>query len=124
MAEGFAKSHLKEYLVSSGGTHPEKVNPYAIKVMRNIGIDISNHISKKINKDQFESFSLVITLCGDAKDKCPVLDKSVMHIHWGLEDPAKFKGSDSEIMSDFGKTRDLILNHMKELKLNLEKGVL
>ena len=96
MAEGFAKSHLKEYLVSSGGTHPEKVNPYAIKVMSNIGIDISNHISKKINKDQFESFSLVITLCGDARDRCPALLVNERHIHWGLEDPANATGSEKE----------------------------
>ena len=69
-------------------------------------------------------FDIIITLCGDAKDKCPILDKSVKHIHWGLQDPAKFKGTDLEIRSNFGKTRDLILNYIKDLKLNLEKGVL
>ena len=115
MAEGFAKSYLKEYLVSSGGTHPEKVNPYAIKVMSNIGIDISNHISKKINKDQFESFSLVITLCGDAKDKCPVISKG-KHIHWDIKDPAKIIGNDEQISNGFSKIRDEILEKIKSFK--------
>ena len=121
MAEGFAKSHLKEYLVSSGGTHPEKVNPYAIKVMSNIGIDISSHISKKINQDQFESFSLVITLCGDAKDKCPVISKG-KHIHWDIKDPAKYNGSDKELVNKYSKIRDIIINRIKLLKITLDEN--
>ena len=68
------------------------------------------------------NFNLVITLCGDAKDKCPVLNQDVKHIHWDLNDPSKFKGSDLEIVSHFQKTRDLILSKIKELKINLEKG--
>ena len=90
MAEGFAKKYLNHFQISSGGTQPEKVNLYAIKVMQNIGIDISNHKSKKINNDEFNSFDLIITLCGDARDKCPIISKS-KHIHWNIEDPAKYK---------------------------------
>ena len=119
MAEGFAKSYLKECLVSSGGTHPEKVNPYAIKVMSNIGIDISNNISKKINKDQFESFNLVITLCGDAKDKCPTIPIG-KHIHWDIKDPAKYKGNDEELISKYSEIRDIIINKIKLLKITLD----
>ena len=74
--------------------------------------------------NDLNNFDLVITLCGDAKDKCPILDKGVKHIHWDLNDPAKFTGDDLEIMSNFRKTRDLILNNIKELKFNLEKGIL
>ena len=121
MAEGFAKSHLKEYLVSSGGTHPEKVNPYAIKVMSNIGIDISNHISKKINDDEFNSFDLIITLCGDARDKCPVISKD-RHIHLGIEDPAKYQGNDEELILKYSKIRDIIINKIKLLKITLDEN--
>jgi len=121
MAEGFAKSHLKECLVSSGGTHPETVNSYAIKVMSNIGIDISNNISKKINKDQFQSFNLVITLCGDAKDKCPVISIGE-HIHWDIKDPAKYKGNDEELISKYSEIRDIIIDNIKLLKITLDEN--
>ena len=121
MAEGFAKSHLKEYIISSGGTHPEKVNPYAIKVMSNIGINISNHASKKINKDQFELFDLVITLCSDAKDKCPVISIGE-HIHWDIKDPAKYKGNDEELISKYSEIRDIIINNIKLLKITLDEN--
>tara|TARA_Y100000748_G_scaffold257166_1_gene223756 strand:+ start:1044 stop:1469 length:426 start_codon:yes stop_codon:yes gene_type:complete len=125
IAEGIAHSIFDDtYQIESAGTEKHGVNPNAIQTLKEIDIDISSYRSKTIELSRLNDFDIIITLCGDAKDKCPVLDKSVMHIHWGLEDPAKFKGSDSEIMSNFGKTRDLILNHMKELKLNLEKGVL
>ena len=121
MAEGFAKSHLKEYLVSSGGTHPEKVNPYAIKVMSNIGIDISNHISKKINDDEFNSFDLIITLCGDARDKCPILESSVNHTHWNIKDPAIFEGAEEETLFEYRRIRNLIHEKIISLKTKLMK---
>ena len=120
MAEGFAKSYFKEYIISSGGTHPEKVNPYAIKVMSDLGIDISNNKSKKIDKDQFESFSLVITLCGDAKDKCPIISKG-KHIHWDIKDPAKYKGNNEELINKYSAIRDIIIDKIKLLKPELEK---
>ena len=123
MAEGFAKNKLSDkYKIYSAGVEAHGMNPRTISVMNEIGIDISNYKSKNINLDQLNRFDLVITLCGDAKDKCPILDKGVKHIHWDLKDPAKFKGTDSEIMFHFGNTRDLILNNIKELKINLEKG--
>ena len=121
MAEGFARDYLQNHHIESGGTNQEKVNPYAIKVMSNIGIDISNHISKKMNKDQFESFSLVITLCGDAKDKCPVISTG-KHIHWDIKDPAKYKGNDEELINKYSKIRDIIINKIKSLKITLDKN--
>ena len=119
MAEGFARGHLNYFQVSSGGTHPEMVNSYAIKVMNKIGVDISNHQSKKINDDEFNSFDLIITLCGDAKDKCPVI--SSKHIHWGIEDPAKYKGNDEELIIKYSKIRDIIIDKIKLLKAELGK---
>jgi len=125
IAEGLAND-IFDYSchIESAGTEKHGVNPYAIKTLKDIGIDISNYKSKTINLDKLNKFDLVITLCGDAKDKCPILDKGVKHIHWNLKDPAKFRGTDLEVMSQFRNTRDLISTNIEELKINLEKGIL
>ena len=125
IAEGIAQNIIgRKYYIESAGTEKHGVNPNAIKTLKEIGINISGHKSKTISLNDLNNFDLVITLCGDAKDKCPILDKGVKHIHWDLNDPAKFTGDDLEIISNFRKTRDLILNNIKELKFNLEKGIL
>jgi len=118
MAEGFAKKYLKNYEISSGGTNPEPVNPYAIKVMNEIGINISNHKSKKINDNDYNRFDLIVTLCGDAKDNCPIIGTS-KHIHWDIEDPAKYKGKDKELIKKYSKIRDIIVDKIKLLKIEL-----
>ena len=120
MAEGFAKYYLENYYISSGGTNTEKVNPYAIKVMNQIGIDISSHYSKKINNKQFNKFDIVITLCGDVKDRCPIIlvDK---HIHWDIKDPAKYKGNDEKLIKEYARIRDIIIDKIKLLKIDLDK---
>ena len=123
IADGLANNIFdSSYYIESAGTEHHGVNPNAIKILKEIGIDISNYKSKSIKLDELNRFDLVITLCGDAKDKCPILDKGVKHIHWDLKDPAKFKGTESEIISQFRNTRSLILNYIEELKNNLEKG--
>jgi len=123
IAEGLANNIFDySYNIESAGTEKHGVNPHAIKTLKEIGIDISNYKSKSINLDELNRFDLVVTLCGDAKDKCPVLDDRVKHIHWDLKDPAKFQGTESEIIDCFRHTRDLILSKIKELKNNLEKG--
>ena len=125
IAEGIARSMFDDsYQIESAGTEKHGVNPNAIQTLKEIDIDISSYTSKTIELSRLNDFDIIITLCGDAKDKCPILDKSVKHIHWGLDDPAKFRGDDLEIMSNFGKTRDLILSKIKELKMNLDKGIL
>ncbi len=125
IAEGIARSIFDDsYQIESAGTEKHGVNPNAIQTLKEIGIDISSYKSKAIELSRLNNFDIVITLCGDAKDKCPILDEKVKHIHWNLQDPAKFKGNDSEIMSNFAKTRDLILIRIKELKIDLDKGIL
>ena len=115
MAEGLAKKYLKDCTIESAGTHPAKVNPNAIKVMKNINIDISNYKSKKINQNDLSRFNLIITLCGDAKDRCPVVT-SGRHIHWDIPDPVKFKGTSDQISEQFSKVRDKICEKIKSLK--------
>ena len=123
ISEGIA--HIifdSNYHIESAGIEKHRVNPNAIKTLKEIGIDISDYKSKTISMNRLNEFDLIITLCEDAKDKCPILNEGIKHIHWNLKDPAKFKGVDLEIMSQFGKIRDLILSKIKELKINLEKG--
>ena len=120
MADGIANEYLKDHLITSAGTLPEPVNPNAINALNEIGIDISNNKSKKIDIDKLNDFDLVISLCGDAKDKCPVINSN-KHIHWDIPDPAKFKGSEDQIRSEFSRIRDIIYDYIILLKEQLNK---
>jgi len=88
MAEGLLK-HLfgDKYEVHSAGVHPTRVNPYAIEVMREKGIDISGQKSKSIEEFRGKDFDLVVTVCDDAKESCPFFPGKKV-IHKGFEDPA------------------------------------
>ena len=120
MADGISNKYLKDHLITSAGTLPEPVNPNAINVLNEIGIDISNNKSKKIDIDKLNDFDLVITLCGDAKDKCPVINSN-KHIHWDIPDPAKFQGSEDQIRIEFSRIRDIIYDYIILLKEQLNK---
>ena len=120
MADGIANKYLKDHLITSAGTLPEPVNPNAINALNEIGIDISNNKSKKIDIDKLNDFDLVITLCGDAKDKCPIINSN-KHIHWDIPDPAKFQGSEDQIRIEFSRIRDIIYDYIILLKEQLNK---
>ena len=119
MAEGFGNIYLRDYNISSAGINPEEINPYAIQVMQEIKIDISNQKSSKINNDDLINIDLVITLCGDAKDKCPIL-KISKHLHWDISDPAKFKGNKKNTLLEFSKARDIIYDNIILLRKNIK----
>ena len=123
MADGFANKYLKDFFISSAGTHPEEVNQHAINTMKKIGIDISNNQSNKIDFNQLNSFDYIITLCGNARDNCLNLSEyKDKHIHWDIEDPAKFDSfSNEEIDLKYSKVRDNIFNNIKELKHIIKK---
>ena len=116
IAEGFGKKYLLEHNISSAGTEAHGINPNAIETMKEIGIDISNQISEKINQSNLDNYDLIITLCGDAKDKCPTFNPSIKHIHWDLPDPAKIIGNKKEVLIGFANIRDDILNKINQLK--------
>lgn len=117
MAEGILKVMYPDFEIFSAGTRPEKnVNPYAIEVMKEIGIDISGHYPK--NADQFKGmdFEYVITVCDNAKEICPVFTGNVKHrLHKGFEDPFNATGSDDEKMAVYRKVRDEIKSAFKDL---------
>lgn len=110
MAEGWAKSILSsdEWEVKSAGIEAHGVNPNAIKAMQEVGIDISEQTSDMIDIETLNNADLVVTLCGDANDKCPITPPNVKREHWGFDDPAKAQGTEEEKWVFFGRVRDEI----------------
>lgn len=116
MAEGYAKVLLKgKYEVQSAGIETHGLNPNAVKVMAEDGIDISNQSSKLIDPDYLNAADLVITLCGDARDRCPVLFSHSRSIHWPLPDPAHAEGTDEQKLAVFRQVRNEIKEHISKL---------
>lgn len=123
MAEGFLKSFDKNLEVYSAGTKPANgVNPLAIQVMQEMGIDISEQKPKNVDQYLSESFDYVITVCDNAKETCPVFIGNVKkQIHIGFEDPAEAKGTQEEVIKIYRKVRDEIKEtfyafYIRELK--------
>ncbi len=116
MAEGFLKSFDSELKVYSAGTNPSiQVHPKAIKVMEEVGIDISQNLPKSVEQFLNESLDYVITVCDNAKETCPVfLGKVGKQLHIGFEDPAEATGTEDEIFSVFIKVRDEIKNEFNK----------
>ncbi len=116
MAEGVLRSYNPKLEVFSAGTKPEKsVNTYAIEVMKELGIDISNQYPKNVNNFVNESFDYVITVCDNAKEVCPVFIGDVKNkLHMGFEDPAGAKGTDEEKLIVYRKTRDEIAKAFRD----------
>ncbi|WP_429971918.1 arsenate reductase (thioredoxin) (plasmid) [Fructilactobacillus sp. Tb1] len=119
MAEGFAKKILGSGCrVASAGVEVHGLNPLAVKVMAEKGIDISQQKSKLIDPEYLCHSDLVITLCGDARDRCPVTPPTVKKIHWPLSDPALATGSEQNKMVAFRKVRDQIEQQIINLAKN------
>ena len=113
IAEGIAHDVFdSKYHIESAGTEKHGVNPRAIDILKEIGIDISDYKSKTIDSDKLNQFDLIITLCGDARDRCLNLSEyKDKHIHWNIEDPAKFDSySKEKIDLKYSQVRDNILN--------------
>jgi arsenate reductase len=92
----------------SAGTEPHGLNPKAVEVMAEVGIDISANSSDHVSKYEGQNFDYVITLCGDANDKCPLFFGGVKRSHIGFDDPPKATGSEEEVMNVYRRVRDEI----------------
>jgi len=115
MAEGLMKSlGSGKWDVRSGGTFSSFVHPLAIRVMEEIGIDISQHKSKSMNPFLNEVFDYIITLCDEAADSCPAFPGGGKRIHWPLEDPAAALGSMEERLAVFRRIRGEIKRKIDE----------
>jgi arsenate reductase len=116
MAEGLRRHDGgPDYQVFSAGTHPSRVHPEAIKVMQEVGIDISGHRSKPIEEFAGQHFDYVITVCDHAKESCPVFPATTRRIHWSLEDPAAVQGSEEQRLAEFRRIRDQLRTHLRQL---------
>ena len=120
MAEGFLKSFDDKLDVFSAGTNPTvKVNPYAIRVMSEVGIDLNGNKPKNVDEFLMQEFDYVITVCDGAKETCPMFTGKVKHrLHIGFDDPADAKGSENEIIAKFRRVRDEIKKDFKEFYNN------
>jgi len=114
MAEGLARHFWgPDVTTQSAGSNPGSVNPRAIDVMNELGIDITRNYSKSVDSIDLTKIDIVITLC--AEEVCPVaMIKSGKRLHWGVEDPAHKPGTSDEILQHFRKARD-------EIKHRIEK---
>lgn len=109
MAEGLINHFLGDrYRAFSAGTEATRVNPRAISVLQELGIDISGQHSKTLDAFADESFDYVITLCGDAHERCPLFFGGVERLHIGFHDPTGASGSEEEILLAFRRVRDEI----------------
>ncbi len=109
MAEGIVNQYLGDsFQAFSAGTEKTRVNPLAIRILAEIGIDISGHYSKTIDEFNGQAFDHVITLCGSANEQCPLFFGGVKRVHIGFDDPSRTTGTEEEIMADFRRVRDEI----------------
>lgn len=129
MAEGWAR-HLAQQLqdsnpitqpveVFSAGLEPAGLNPRAVAAMAEAGIDISQQTSKPIDPQLLARMDIIVTLCGDAEERCPVTPPSIRRLHWPLPDPARATGSEPEVMNHFRQVRDEIEARVRQLVTGL-----
>jgi arsenate reductase len=123
MAEGYLKSFDQNLYVVSAGTEPSgAVHPKAIQVMKEEGIDLSKSKPKSVDEFLNESFDYVITVCGGAKESCPMFTGKVKNrIHIGFDDPAEAVGSEEFILSEFKRIRDEIKIGFGEFYQSIKK---
>ncbi len=114
MAEGLPR-HMadSDCEAFSTGVAPSSLDPRAVAVMREIGIDISGRFSKSVELFSAKSFDAVVTVCDHAKESCPVFPGARM-LHWGFPDPAKATGTGDQILVEFRRIRNLIRDRIRK----------
>ena len=116
MAEGVLKHYGSDkFDVFSAGTKPSEVNENAIKVMGEIGMDISTQRSKNVSEFLGQNFHYIITVCDHAKESCPVFPGNSLRLHWSFSDPPHEKETTEEVLNEFRKVRDRIHEKFKKV---------
>ncbi len=109
MAEGFLKHYGAGKIdVESAGSEPSRVNPIAIRVMKEAGVDISGHRSKHFNEFAGRRFDTVITVCDNADRNCPIFPAGTERLHWPFPDPPHGQAESEDVLAEFRRVRDLI----------------
>lgn len=109
--ELFAKSKAEVY---SAGIETHGLNPLAIKIMQEDGVDISSNTSNNVKEYAHINFDYIITVCDNAKESCPYFPSSAKMFHHDFPDPAKAQGSDEEVLSEFRNVREMIKTYIKD----------
>lgn len=118
IADGYLKAFSPEGTnVYSAGVEVHGVNPKAIETMKNDGIDISGNTSNHIDEYQSIDFDYIITVCDNAKERCPYFPSNAFKFHFNFPDPAKATGTEAEINASFESTRNLVKTYCKEFVL-------
>jgi arsenate reductase (thioredoxin) len=115
MAEGYLR-HVAggEFEPLSAGVEPKGLNQLAVEAMKEIGIDISQQTSKDVRSFLGQSIPYVITVCDNAKQRCPIFPRTYKFLHWSLDDPAEAVGSHDEKMAVFRRVRDEIRQRIEQ----------
>ena len=120
MAEGFARAAATPGIeIYSAGVEAHGLNPRAVAVMAEVGVDLRQHTPKTLAEIPADEIDTVITLCGDAAERCPVFAGAVTREHWPLADPARAEGSEQTILEVFRSVRDELEKRVRDL---LEAG--
>jgi arsenate reductase len=114
MAEGFLRARAGDrFEVTSAGTEATRVNPLAVQAMAEVGVDLSGHTSKTLDRFVGEPWDYVITVCDSANQRCPVFPGRTQRLHWSFEDPSAATGTDAERLVVFRKVRDQIAGRIE-----------
>jgi arsenate reductase len=126
MAEGLLRRVVPPPVaeVLSAGTNPKPLHPNAIRVMAEIGVDISGQRSKALEPLLGQKFDFAITLCDEAQQSCPRFPDATRHLHWSIPDPAAAEGSEAERLLAFRAARNELSGHIEELLQGLFERLL
>jgi arsenate reductase len=109
MAEGLLRALAGDRVeAASAGTEATRVHPLAVRAMAELGIDIAGHASKTVEAVRDRPWDVVVTVCDDARERCPVFPGGTERLHWSFEDPSRAGGSEGERLAVFRRVRDAI----------------
>ena len=115
MAEGLLRDMSGDRMeVFSAGVEASFVRPQAIEAMRERGIDITGQRSKSVDEFAGQKFDYVITVCDNARERCPIFPSETERIHWSFDDPAQAEGDDETVLAVFRRVRDEIEGRLRE----------
>ena len=114
MAEAWAKEMASDLVkVKSAGIEVQGINDIAVSVMSEVGIDMSKQVPARVNGELLEWADLIVTLCDNVEEQCPIVNFDTMKLHLPLSNPAKYKGSDEDVLTAFRQTRDKVKKHVE-----------
>ena len=116
IAHGYLQKFLGDSAtIYSAGIETHGVNPRAITIMKEIGIDISSHTSNMVDEYENISFDVILTVCDNAHERCPYFPSKAKKYHHNFPDPAKAKGTEEEILNEFRKVREMVRSYCENL---------